>query len=456
MAINTTRLSTGLGKIFGGANEINTYRGTTVPTRVTTLISQLSTATNDILTGIYDARASAKSSEAGWMSYLQQLTSQLIIDEVNLDRNIPTDSLTEALTEWKRQMLLASDTFNDSPVTITPASIGSPTEVGYTVIVTDKDGTGVAQDMIVPDVYLLQVSADKDHGGTRWAETVSIQGKQADTDVLSDTYPTGTGIVSTLTIHDPAAGTGIVSDPGFNLWTTNTPQKWTLGPSTVAGTHVFKGADDPRDGAAGSCLDLKGDGVVIPKLRQTLTGVVANQVVPVHYRVKKVADPGTDWGVTVRLVDSTGAALTGPAAYSNAVATVTCGSLNSNWTNVQSGYFILPNNLPADGVVILEIVFHQFGSITTAPVNTAEVYVDHVDVWTASPLYNGGPLLEIASGTTSAVDNDAWTVTIALASGSMSSYMIRWLDRMLGLKTLGIRMPTVSGGTETQSDSLIS
>jgi hypothetical protein len=449
MAINFTRLFTRLGKILGGLGEVNTYRGTTLDARVTTIGGLFASVNPELSDGLYTQKTGAKSGFTSWLSYLSTLASNVIVSEVDNDRPLATKTFAVALPELVRQMTAAAESINAAPCTLTPATVTATGDVQYAV--SGKDGTGFEQDLIVPDVYLLQTTADKDNGGTKWAETLSLAGKPADTAATDDTYPKGSGLVTSLTVTDPAGNTGLLSDTTFNNWTTNTPTSWILGAGTLAGTHVYQGADDPRDGATGKCLRLVADGSVLIKVRQKIT-VTASTVYAYNFRLKKVADPGTDWAVSVLLVDASGAAITGPNSFSNTATSATAASVASNWTNVVRGTFITPATLPTE--VWVEIRFHQFGSVSTAAVNTAEVYVDHVYVKKAAQLYTGGPFLTAFSGITATVNKDSWTLTAALTSGAITDYIIRGLDRLLNLKGYGVRIPT--SGSPTQLDALIS
>lgn len=450
MAINTGRLTTRLGKLVGWLNELNTYRGTTLFTRADTVYAEYATVNPDLVGGLYAARDGAVAAFGGQVSYIKSLAQNVIIEEVENDRPLPSRTLANAVAEWDRQMRVAGDTFNASPCAIAVTDIGVP--VGdVSAVTTGKDGSAVEQDLILPDSYLVTVTADKDHGGTKWAETVTIRGKAADAATSDPAYPAGTGINTTKAIINPASSGGIVTDGTFGSWNSGSPNaltSWPIGTGCTYAVQAIYAADDPRDGGSGTCLTLKGDGVAIPSVHQTVT-VVAERVYAVHLRIKKVNDPGTDWKVTVRLTDGSGTALANCTLTSGA-----CTGLAADWTNVLKGVFITPATLPA--TVYLEVKLHDTSGVSVAPVNLSEVKVDHLSATlVADPLYAGGPRVAFFSGLAASVQNDARTVAVTVA-GTYDSYLLTGIDRLVGLKALGAHLPSDAAAGETISDSLVS
>lgn len=458
MTIAFTRLFTTQGLLCGALNEINTYRGTTLATRETTLVTQLVTNAvyGDLVSDAYTNRDAAASAEDGYVNALKSMSLAALLADVNIDRPGTGTNLADAVKELRRQMLINSQTLNDCPGTVTVASVGSPTGDPTFVFGVYEPVTGKATDFLVPDVYLIVCTEDRSQDGTAHAETFSVIGKTADSLPTDATYPSGTGIDTTVTLIDPAADETIIDNGDFDTFTVaNTPDDWTLGSGTLAGTHVFeKTTDDPRGtGGSNKSLRLLADGSVLIKVRQTVT-LEPNTVYSVHFRLKKVADPGVDWAVSLLLVDGVGTSVNGNSSYSNIITSAAATSVAANWTNVVSGVFMTPAVIPSTGLQV-EIRFHQSGATTTAAANTSEVYVDHVSMIETTPMYDGGPTLTGFSGTTESVVGDARTATVALSAGVPSTYLIRGMDRLLGLAGLDDRIPTVSGGGETQADSLV-
>lgn len=454
MAFDYTRFKTQIGAVIAGLNDTNAYRGGTLSNRVDawfTAYDGASLAEQALLDNVLTELDSARQANNSWVNYLSTLTEGTI--GVQLDRDLPMSdtSLLARITELARRMRRDSETMVECPCTVTPASIGSPTGDHQFVYNRYEGLTGRISDYMIPDVYTILLSADRSHGGTQWAETFSLSGKPADQLPTDAAYPSGTGLLTSLTAIDPADSFGVVTDGTFDDLSGSNFANWTQ--NGVWNTTVFQGTDDPRDGSSGFCLRLVGNGSLVHKIRQEID-VDANTTYAVHMRLKKVADPSTDWAVSILLTDSAGTALAGPAAYVNTVTSSGATSIASSWANPVTGVFVTPATLPSTGV-FLEIRFHQSGSLTTAPVNTAEVLVDHVVVTADAPLYDGGPALTIFSGITEGVLGDGRTATIALTSGAIGDFVIRGLDRLLGLAALPVRLPTTTSGAATIANSVI-
>lgn len=457
MAINFTRLFTTEGFLCGALNETNVFRATDLEGRQTTLITQFGTSPvyGEFVSPLYDTIDAAQSAQDSYLSALGSLSDGAILNEVRADRPLTDASRAAALEELVRQMRVASQSLNECPGTVVVADIGVPVGDHKFVFGTREGLTGRVTDFLVPDVYLIECEADRSQGGTAFAETFSVIGKPADSLPTDATYPSGTGISASVTAVDPGSDGGIVTDGAFPNWSgtgNNTPNApWALFGSTAAGTHVFRSTDTPR--SSGYSMNLVGDGIVVPKVRQAIT-VDASTQYTFHLRLKKILDPGTDWAVSAILTDSSGTTLTGNGAYSNVLTSATAGSVAATWANVVTGSFCTPAVLPSGGV-FLEIRFHEFGALTTAPAATASVNVSFVSQQAEAPLYSGGPTLVAYSGITEGVVGDARTATVALSAGVPSTYLIRGIDRLLvgGLATAVVRIPT--SGAPTQSDALV-
>lgn len=456
MTIAFTRLFTTQGLLCGGLNEVNVYRGTTVTDRRDDLVTQLATnsAYAELVATPYTYAASAQTAENAYVNSLGTLALAALQADVEADRAGAGATLASSITELDRQMRLNSQSLNACPGTVTNSDVGTPAGDHQFVWGTYEGLTGKITDFLVPDVYLIRCTRDRSTGATAYRETFSVVGKPADASDTDASYPSGTGINATVTAVDPASDESIVSNGGFDDWATNTPDDWTLVSGTVAGTNVFqKTADDPR-GTAGTnkSLRLVSTGALI-KLRQEID-VEPSTAYTAQFRVKDVADPGTDWAVSLCLVDGDGTDIAGNGAFVNRISSAAAGSLAANWTNVAKGQFCTPAVLPSTGVFV-EIRMHQSGAATTAPASGAEAYVDHVSIQAPDTQYIGGPSLVVFSGLTEGVVGDTRTATVALSSGTVDQYLIRGMDRLLGLAGLAVRLPTVDDASETQADSLV-
>lgn len=449
MAINSSRLATRIGHILASLNELNTYRGTTLAARVVTIEGDYPTVNPDLTDGLYPARDSAVASLDGWVSYLGGLLEDVIVAEVKNDKNLPNPSLRNCLIEWRRQMVVATDTLQASPVTLgSVTDVGTPTS-NPQFVKTAKDGTGVVQDLIVPDSFLIEINQDDQRGASTYSELYTIVGKAAENQATDYGYATGNGVDTSKTLIDPAIDQ-LTTDADFNNWTVaNTPDDWTIVATAAAGTNVFKALSDPRD-SDGFSLRLLSTASGSIKLRQDITASLKpNTVYGVHFKQSPIANgsaTAANVSVTVRLVNASGSVIADDAGTNNTLSgsahsVVTVGS---GWNHGYSSVFITPTTLPS--TVYFEIV-------QAADAAGADDYIDHVCLVELEPLYTGGPYLDAFSGTLRAVEADAWTWAITLTTGTLSGYIVRGLDRFLDLKGLGVRLPTAA--SPSISDSLI-
>jgi len=453
MAIDYTTLRARWGKIIGALNEVNTYRGTTLAARVTTLISQFSSANPSVTSGIYDAQTSALSSFSSWLSYLTGLVNDALFTAVNNDRSVPFTDIDACGVELVRQMTNDAQTFNDSPCSYAFAAVGVPTG-DLSFVYTDRDATGLASDYAIPDRLLFTVTADADRGGTRWAETIAVVGKLADTAATDAGYPTGAGINTTIQVTDPDVSGGAVTDGSFNNYTSSNFDSWTRLTGNTSST-VNQAAEDYRNGANGKSLNLVSNGTNVTGVRQNIT-VTAGQIKAVCFRVKAVNSALTTAKVHVSIRrQDTDALLTDPQSANLQTSSGTMAGIGVGSWAAYTAVFVMPNYIPSSGVY-LDIRLADGTTVTTPATVATAAYVDHVSIIDMPAQYNAGPRIVIFSGKTGLLITDQWQLTITLASGTISGYIVRGVDRLIGLRSRTWRLPTVSGGTETLTDAAIS
>jgi hypothetical protein len=325
----------------------------------------------------------------------------------------------------------------------------------YTFHTSAKDTDGKATDFGIPDRYLIQVSASADHGGTRWAETLSIVSKVETRDLLDPTYATGAGLQGNVTVLDPAESGGLLSDPGFDDYAAGAFESWERF-ATLTSADVDQFADDPRDGADGFCMRLISDGVTVTGVSQVVLPEV-EVVYSVHFTVKGInaAMGGAKVHVSLRDVDTDtiiqdeqGADL--KAASDDMTTLVGTG----DWT-VYTVDWAIPKRLP-EGGVYLDIRLADGTTVTTPATVATSAYVDHVVFTPMELLTARGVKMVVYSGAVEPHPDDQWELTVSLAAGAMTDYFIRWLDRTVGLSTRTFKAPTIGGGAETILDSVIS
>lgn len=456
MAIVTADLADDLGVLFGAIKEANTFRGATLTTRRSTVLTELGATYPSVTAAAVAAVDNAPPGLDGYARALSDACAALVgtVVEDTADFTIPggpTD-LDAALREWCRQMIIDTDSFGTSVCTASTGAyapgIGDATFIGYV-----RDETGQDSDFVIPDILFFTLQLHADNGGTRWAETFRMRSRAGDNSALDAAYPQGHGLDTSFTLTDPASDGGLVSDPSFDAYASGAFTSWTRIGATTA-THSFQTADDPRDGADGFCATLKGDGSAVPGLKQTVDVDGASHYA-VHLLVKSIARPtATDvLRVTLRsvdddsiLTDDAGNSLTAQVTLQAAGGWAT--TANKRFT----AHFVTPARLPAGGVY-LDVRITGSASATTAPANLTEQRIDFVSLQNMTPLTNRGLLLIGWSGLVEPDVDDSWAVQTTLVSGTVSAHFIRWLDRTFSVSGRDFRFPT--SGTPTVSDSVI-
>lgn len=455
MSINHAALAADLGKVFGGLKELNDYRGTTLLAREATLRTEYSTDPHDLLNNLRTTIENTQRAADVFVSDMVTLVRDTIVEVVNADRVLPDATIDTALAEWERQLRNDAQTFNDCLVNLAfAAAAGAPAIVAdYTFHTSDIDTDGRRTDFGIPDKYLLTVLLDADNGGTRWAETLSIVSKAGDESVLDASYPTGTNINSTIDVVDPNVSFGVVTDGTFDTYTSGAFTNWTRLTGNTA-TEVFQTADDLRNTTDGWCMSLKSDGADVTGVKQTIAPT-AGTVYSLHFAVNRVnaADAGAKVYVSVRRAD-TDAVLTDDQGVAMQQASGTIGSLVAGTWVHYTAAFAMPTKLPAAGVY-LDIRLADGTVVTTPALINTEIKVDHVALVEFPTLYDRGVRLVAYSGKIEPNRRDQWEYTVTLAAGVIADYFIRWMDRTIGLASRELKLPTVTGGTETILDSVV-
>lgn len=454
-----------LGRLAGGIQDIIALMGGSATARTLSTASFATRGTNieadaaespaisSSIDGHWQMIDTLRSSVSGTPSQFRSLAEKILIQQVDLDANLPTKDVTTALKELIRQMKSSSDSLNASTVSIgSQTSVGSP--VGNPVIVaTSKNAKGEILQNIFAETLRFEVTGDYLGTATARQEPVSIRGKAAITDVFAYNYPAGSGCSTSVNLIDSQQDNSgnLLTNSDFETFTTsNTPDNWTI-QTGLAGTDIFSGGS----GAAylgSNCLQLTGDGSTLIKLYQEFdhavsttagaggtTGVVEPlSQYAVFGKIKVSAAPST--GVLrVALVDSSGTVINDENGTANSF-TVDLTALNTSYATF-SGVFQLPANTPS--TVRLQL------QTTTAVESGKSVYIDSMAMAETTQLYNGGPSLAIFAGATKVVTGDSWTVAITNSKGVLAD----WMERLFSLRDKGLAFPY--SGSPTVADSLV-
>lgn len=403
MAINFTRLFTALGKIIASVNSENTYRGTTLPARVAVLDGQYVSPNQALITNLYPAELTAQASGDGWMAYLQQLAVDTIIQECNLDRPMVNPTLASAVATVAAGLRAAGQTVTESPATLanTPTLTVGDAQLVFAAGVNPSD-------LYNPDVYLVNVVSDQTTGSTPFSEFVSVVGK-ANVGPLNWLWPTGSGVNSGLTATNSAFDTLISSD--FSTWTPTG--------AVVVTTGGPRAGVLPYNVPAAASMKYELPTVAPGTYSWTWFYYGAGAGCDIYYEIVDSADN------VVTVLDAVNDA---PAAWDQA---------SGIWN-----FTTQPPFAYAEGPLYLRIRVDGVGP--------AKFALPGFDL--ATPLYAGGPVMYLWSGTTPLGLADYWTATVTRGSSETVS-LYRGMVRLFDTPSLSpqVTIPTGSPGTYTNA-----
>jgi hypothetical protein len=422
MAINFTRLFTSAGKFVGGLDEVNDYRGATLDARVVALDARFNASFPDEGADLYTSRDSARSAMNGWVNYLTAALTDLVVAEVNADRPLVTKNLANALPELRRQMLLAGESLEESPLAtaVTPTL----TDGSAKLVATPNQSDGVAAQLALPDTYLVTVTRGFLGGDTAYQEFLGVKGLATVVPPTSQSWPGGSGVSGTMQVRDANANVGLTNGRMNTLtgWGAQSGGVWTAQAATLA----------PRSGYIADVFSFAPSGAS-GYIEQNIT-LRASTVYGWTLKVYKHTSGTQTWDVKASLEDSSGTL---------ASTTTASSALSTGW-NTLAGFFVTPafvNGQAKFRVSYLNIVAGS--NYETCHAGLSRDF---------TPLYPGGPTLAAWAGTKPLTTRDYWSVAATVGG---TGELHRGIDRLLNVRSVLTNGLPVSGSA-TQADSLVS
>lgn len=475
MAVNTTTLFTRLGRIWYGVQSANLSLGDTdisggglraVGVVADRIQAQYTAADQNLIDTLYSSRDSARSGLDGWKSDLVTIAENTVVDMVNDDNPLVEKAIEPALIELIAQMTSASASVDASATSASVAygKADGTSNTGDDHLVCSVYRTdGKLNELVLAEDIIVDCTTDAqvDQGATEGQEEWTFQGELTDTDDLAFDWPTGSSATGTLTAvassaavatDTPAENDQMLHNADIADFTSNIPDGWNVLVGT-AGTTILKNVSTVYDSDVGAVLEFVGDGSsTLSSVAQTFsqsstsTGstadVLPSTVYHVSARMRKSASLAAG-AISVSLIDGSNTQITDDEG-NNVIITLAHGSIASNtWTKF-GGQLVTPTNLPST------VKFRV--AVSTALTNTESVYIGHISMTPATQAYDGGPYLSIHSGATASRRKDRATATIA---NDRAGAFQEAFDRMFDMKSLGLQLPSDSGGSETINDNLI-
>ena len=438
-----------IGKLGAILNVSNTLRGTTVPAIVDLLFAQFASTDRALVGGLYADLASSQSAMSGYLAKIRSLASDIVIQMVLDDAPQTSKSLATAMAYVIAQMIATSATVRKCGVAASVASTsgnhGDPVWV-----VSTKTRTGLFAENLFADSMRIEVTGDaQTFSATAGSEPYAVRGGLAITDPLSHLWPTGSACSASLQAVDATldaqggAGNALVNGD-FEVFTVaNTPDSWTV-VAGVAGTTMFRVSITPYDGLY--ALAFYGDGTVANSIYQQFGLDTSVQIKPrTQYAIcgwaRRSATDTTS--LEFALVDGAGATILDDHGVACSV-TQTIAGMTSSYAPV-TGTFRTPRVLPS----VVRLVVRM----TAALASSVTITIDRLAMTEMTPLYAQGPYLSAFSKVGSdPIIGDSWTLTAT--NDRLGQFQVLF-EKLFGMRSLGLLLPSDTSGSETIPDSLI-
>lgn len=440
---------TGTGGLFTRLGELGveylrtvTSYGSALDTQVEAIRDQFETgAQASVLDTIYTNRNSYRTVHSGWLSYLQSVSQNLTVQQVNDDAPLLSQTLAAAVLELKRQMVAEAESIAAPTVSSSVAYWGS--NIGDARFVTSTTNQfGDQLNTVFPEDIQFTCSSDSASGATQYREVFTITGEPLKAITAFD-WPGGSGASGTLTLTD-ADQTGLIANGGFETWSDSGSMapSWTVVTGT-GGTNLTRTTSSKRGNYA---LRLTSDGSTLLKFKQQLsTSLVKPNKQYILGLWAKIDTLDASGIVRFRLCDGAGTTISNDASTAQTYTRNTNGNIGTSYTFISTA-FQTPRQLPSTGV-FLEIGF------TTSPANARTVDFDLIGLVEGQQLYNQGVFVAGFSAATANAVGDYATVTVA--NNAANASWNRHLQRVLGLTALGAQYYLPTSGSPTISDALL-
>lgn len=421
------------GAIIGEFNRIAADYGSDATTGFQAIWSQFVSSDQAVVQGLPDALTAFRNSALSYQSVLKAEGEQQTILQVNRDVDVIPATVQQAITLLAAQMRTASASINRPTLgaTVTP---GGSNLGDATVAVSTVNRFGDPLDMVFAETVTITCTADP---GTSYAASLAAVGETA-ADANSYLWPAGSGASTSLSVTDPAADS-LVTDGGFENWTANQPDDWTI-VNGAAGTTVTEGAGGVRLPAAKTAV-VTSDGSQATQLAQEASLSVNTVYAACVYAKVNTSDGAGVFRIALVNGD-TGAVMTDDAGNSLSYTRNLSAQVTASF-QCFTAFFSTPRQLPSS--VRLQVGY------STAPANGVFLTLDLAALVAATQLYSGGPYVAAFAGADRTALNDAYALAVTNSLGSNS--FARGSDRLLGLRELDVYYP--SSGSPTISDTLV-
>lgn len=465
-----------LGRYFFALKSANTFLGNgdisagglkAIGISTTDILAQFQSSLPQINDGLVQQRDAVRQTLASWKFDLATRARNTLIEQVHADAVLTEKSLGAALRETIRQMAGAGSVFvpdnsvDASTVSATAAPVTVPANTGNGALaVSTLRRDGRANEHVLAEVMEAVCTGDSQLGGPGSArrESFTARGEVPVGDPLAFDWPAGSGSSTVLTAIDAgqdASGGNLLYNSDFDGFATvNQPDYWGAPLVGAYGTDLFEegvvvyrpGKALRFTGTAGAPLSsvAQSFGVTTPAVGTsgTTSTLRPNTVYAFCAFVRKSAGLGAG-SVQFRLLDGANAEVNDDAGNANAVG-FAHGALTTSFA-AYTGFFRTPKLLPTT------LKFNA--RVSVALTSGEHVYVDDLAFAEATELYASGPLAALFAGSINFLLGDQINVTV---TNDRAGEFQEWFERVFGMRSLGLQLPSNAAGGETVQDNLIS
>lgn len=431
-----TGLFDALGALAKTANDVRADRAA-FRTRLATMAGTRGAADLGPIATVIGRRAEFEAATDRVLDALRAAATLEIIETMQAEAGASAGTLASAGAALAAAMAADSESIDVSAVTatVTPDA-GNTGDADVFAAVIDGDGREIVE--ATDETIVLEATAAAAGGSTTWRATGETPADWRSPDT------TGSGSLGEIRGAVPVsggsyqAGASVLANGSFKSATANVPDQWELLVGT-AGVDVVADADGVHTGEGS--LELVGDGSTLPRLRQrlgdpagTAPTLVPREVYLLAFRVKTGGLTPATGTLRLAVTDSSGTPLSG-ASVTFAAATAA-----GTWSTVATT-FASPASIPSGLEVRLEA--------TVALDATKSVLVDDVVLVRMVELYPGGPRVAVVRGETDAAVGDRYEIDVANPNGTAT--LLGAIDRLVGLRAAGVRLPVSTSGTLTDA-----
>lgn len=443
-------LTARLGRVGKVLRSLAQFRAAGLGTDVESMAEQFDTL-RDVFAPVTTQQPTAKTAAGGLVSSLVACAQQTLLRMVKDDQPARSWNLTDAVAEVVRQFADQSETVSECATSAVATAL-TPFAGDGLVILTVRGRDGVPMENLFQETLWLTCIQDAQLGAvTRYQEQFRFRGAQAVADVWSDLWPAGSGGSVDMLAADPATFTAItgnqLTNSSFDDFTANVPDSWTIEAGS-AGTQIIGPAAVSSYDAVG-CLSLPGNATAAAISQTFGSGNNAQLATSSRYgvsiRTKVSAAPATGT-LILEITNASNVVLTDPQGNSLRL-TIDLTAETTSYA-AHSAVWVTPRSLPVGAKFRVRV--------GTAIEVGKTAYADHLCFKPLIEAYPGGPAAAVISGIVPFFVGDGWTVD-AQNDRASQDYGSTWqalMDRLFGMRTLALQLPSTSGAPSVD-DTLI-